>query len=206
MATQFAVDLVFKTQGDQKIKNLSKQLEGLSRKAKNAQGGLDGASNGIRRTGRAAASATANVQRFGIAFRSVLGPLVAVTGAITFFSRSLKTLGDRQADVAALQNGLKGLTTNGTAALESLLASADKLGKQTLFNDEDFRKSFKLLTSFRTIGVSTYEQVATVAADMAQVLGQDVNSVMLQVAKALEAPEVGLTALQRSGTRFSELQ
>ena len=206
MATQFAVDLVFKTQGDQKIKNLSKQLEGLSRKAKNAQGGLDGASNGIRRTGRAAASATANVQRFGIAFRSVLGPLVAVTGAITFFSRSLKTLGERQADVAALQNGLKGLTTNGTAALESLLASADKLGKQTLFNDEDFRKSFKLLTSFRTIGVSTYEQVATVAADMAQVLGQDVNSVMLQVAKALEAPEVGLTALQRSGTRFTEQQ
>ena len=206
MATQFAVDLVFKTQGDQQIKKLSKQLEGLSRKAKNAQGGLDGASNGIRRTGRAAASATANVQRFGIAFRSVLGPLVAVTGAITFFSRSLKTLGERQADVAALENGLKGLTTNGNAALQSLLASADKLGKQTLFNDEDFRKSFKLLTSFRTIGVSTYEQVATVAADMAQVLGQDVNSVMLQVAKALEAPEVGLTALQRSGTRFTDQQ
>ena len=206
MATQFAVDLVFKTQGDQKLRDLSSKLQGLEGAAKKGQQSLDGASNSIKRTGRSAASATANVQRFGIAFRSVLGPLVAVTGAINFFSRSLGTLGERQADVAALQNGLKGLTTNGTAALESLIASADKLGKQTLFNDEDFRKAFKLLTSFRTIGVSSYERVGTVAADMAQILGQDVSSVMLQVAKALEAPEVGLTALQRSGTRFTDQQ
>ena len=206
MATQFAVDLVFKSQGEQKIKSITNQLRGLSGAGQQAAAGTTQAANGIKRTGRAAASATANVQRFGIAFRSVLGPLVAVTGAITFFSRSLKTLGDRQADVAALQNGLKGLTTNGGAALDSLLESADRLGKATLFNDEEFRKAFKLLTSFRTIGVSTYERVATVGADMAQVLGQDVNSVLLQVAKALEAPEVGLTALQRSGTRFTEQQ
>ena len=199
MATQFAVDLVFKQKG-------GKQLDDLARKLNGVSGASNNAANGIRNTGRAAASATANVQRFGIAFRSVLGPLVAVTGAVTFLSRSLSVLGERQADVAALKNGLRGLTTNGTAALDSLLASADKLGKQTLFNDEDFRKGFKLLTSFRTIGVSTYERVATVGADMAQVLGQDVNSVLLQVAKALEAPEVGLTALQRSGTRFTEQQ
>ena len=199
MATQFAVDLVFKQKG-------GKQLDDLSRKLKGIDGAAAGAANGIRGTGRAAASATANVQRFGIAFRSVLGPLVAVTGAVTFFSRSLKVLGERQADIAALKNGLKGLTTDGNAALESLIKSADKLGKQTLFNEEDFTKAFKLLTSFRTIGVSTYERVGTVAADMAQVLGQDVTSVMLQVAKALEAPEVGLTALQRSGTRFTEQQ
>ena len=206
MATQFAVDLVFKTQGDQKLRDLSNKLQGLEGAAKKGQQSLDGASNSINRTGRSAASATANVQRFGIAFRSVLGPLVAVTGALNFFSRSLGTLGERQADVAALKNGLKGLTTDGNAALESLIASADKLGKQTLFNDEDFRKAFKLLTSFRTIGVSSYERVGTVAADMAQILGQDVSSVMLQVAKALEAPEVGLTALQRSGTRFTDQQ
>ena len=178
----------------------------LQGEAERLRGTLPAAANGIRQTGRAAASATANVHRFGIAFRSVLGPLVALTGAITFFSRSLNTLGDRQADVAALRNGLRGLTTNGGAALDSLLESADRLGKATLFDDEQFRKSFKLLTSFRTIGVSTYERVATVGADMAQVLGQDVNSVLLQVAKALEAPEVGLTALQRSGTRFTDQQ
>jgi len=87
-----------------------------------------------------------------------------------------------------------------------LKASADELGKATLFNEEDFTKGFKLLTSFKTIGVSSYEEVAGTAADMAQVLDQDVNSVLLQVAKALEAPEVGLTALQRSGTRFTDAQ
>ena len=41
---------------------------------------------------------------------------------------------------------------------------------------------------------------------MAQVLGSAPKEAALQLAKALEAPDVGLTALQRSGTRFTEQQ
>ena len=142
----------------------------------------------------------------GTTFSTYLAPLVAFGTAVKGVTDSLAAFSDRQKDTAALANGIKGMTTDGTAALASLKASADELGKATLFNEEDFTKGFKLLTSFATIGVSSYEEVAGTAADMAQVLDQDVNSVLLQVAKALEAPEVGLTALQRSGTRFTEAQ
>lgn len=165
---------------------------------------MDGAANSIKKTDRAAATATANIQRFGIAFRSVVGPLVAVTGAVTLLSRSLTVLGDRQADAAALENGLKKLGR--VDALQNLQKVADELGKATLFNQEDFDRGFALLTSFQSIGVGAYERVATAAADVAQITGQDVNSSLLQLAKALQDPERGLTALARSGTTFTESQ
>lgn len=197
------IQLAVKNQKE--LERLQGQMKKLEAKVDQLNGKLPRAANNIRRTGRAAATATANVQRFGIAFRSVLGPLVGVFGALNLVNRSLRIAGQRQADTAALTNGLQKLGAT-EADLKRLQKAADELGKQTLFNENDFRQAFTLLTSFRTIAVGTYERVTTVAADMAQVLGQDVKSVMLQVAKALEAPEVGLTALQRSGTRFTEQQ
>ncbi len=163
------------------------------------------AANSIQTTGKRAASATANIQRFGIAFRAVLGPLVAVTGAVNLLGGSLRVLGERQADAAALENGLKKI--GGTAGdLKRLQVIADQLGKQTLFNQEDFSRGFTLLTSFQSIGVASYERVAKAAADVAQVTRQDVNSSLMQLAKALQDPEKGLTALARSGTQFTESQ
>ena len=159
----------------------------------------------VKGVGRSTASATANVQRFGIAFRSVLGPIVAITGAVNLASRSLRVLGERQADAAALQNGLQKVGAT-SGELERLVGVADRLGKATLFNEEDFTKGFALLTSFQSIGVSSYERVARAAADVAQVTRQDVGSSLLQLAKALQDPERGLTALARSGTQFTDQQ
>jgi hypothetical protein len=159
----------------------------------------------LENTGKSAASATANVQRFGIAFRSVIGPIVGVVGAVNLLSRSMKVLGDRQADAVVLANGLAKVGAT-RADLIKLQQVADKLGKQTLFNQEDFDRGFALLTSFQSIGVSSYERVAKAAADVAQVTKQDVNSSLLQLAKALQDPEKGLTALARSGTQFTESQ
>jgi hypothetical protein len=163
------------------------------------------AANSIEKTGRSAASASANIQRFGIAFRSVVAPVVAITGAVNILSRSLRVLGERQADAAALENGLRKI--GGTRSdLRQLQKVADELGKQTLFNQEDFDRGFALLTSFQSIAIGSYERVAKAAADVAQVTKQDVNSSLLQLAKALQDPEKGLTALARSGTQFTETQ
>jgi len=156
-------------------------------------------------TERRAATATGNIQRMGVSFRTTLGSVVALTGAVTFFSRSLNVLGERQADAAALANGLRKLG-RGTADLERLQKAADELGKATLFDQEDFDRGFALLTSFQTIGVESYISVAKAAADVAQVTKQDVNSSLLQLAKALQDPVRGLTALSRSGTTFTEQQ
>ena len=159
--------------------------------------------NTLGKTEKRAATATGNIQRMGVSFRTTAASIVAITGAVTFFSRSLNVLGERQADAAALANGLQKLG-KGEAELKRLQKAADELGKATLFNQEDFDAGFALLTSFTSIGVNSFERVAEAAADVAQITGQDVRSSLLQLAKALQDPVRGLTALSRSGTTFTD--
>ena len=161
--------------------------------------------NTLGRTEKKAATATGNIQRMGVSFRTTVASVVALTGAATFLSRSLGVLGQRQADAAALANGLEKLG-KGEVELQKLQKAADELGKATLFDQEDFDRGFALLTSFTSIGVDSFERVASAAADVAQITKQDVNSSLLQLAKALQDPVRGLTALSRSGTTFTEQQ
>ena len=63
--------------------------------------------------------------------------------------------------------------------------SVNKLGKDTLFNEDDFRRGFGLLTSFGNIGVKSYDDVAMAAANVAQVSGTGVSGAFMQLAKAL---------------------
>lgn len=182
------------------------EMNKLNKTFLDSQGKLRDVNGRFVKMSKGAGTARASFKALGATFSTYLAPLVAFGAAVKGVTDSMAVFSQRQKDTEALANGLKGMTTDGAAALASLKQSADELGKATLFDEEDFTRSFKLLTSFKTIGVSSYDEVAQTAADMATVLDQDVSSVMLQVAKALEAPDVGLTALQRSGTRFTDSQ
>ena len=160
----------------------------------------------LNTTSRRAGTATANIQRFGISFRSVVGPMVALTGALTLANRSLNTFGKRQADLQVLSAQLERIGAGGSKQLDELKAAADRLGDATLFSQDDFIQSFNILSSFRAIAVESFTEVSEVAADIAQVMGSDVKSATVQLAKALEDPKRGLTALSRSGITFNEAQ
>lgn len=160
----------------------------------------------LNTTGKRAGTATANIQRFGISFRSVVGPMVALTGALTLANRSLNTFGKRQADLQVLSAQLERIGADGSKQLDELKAAADRLGDATLFSQDDFIQSFNILSSFRAIAVESFTEVSEVAADIAQVMGSDVKSATVQLAKALEDPKRGLTALSRSGITFNETQ
>ncbi len=156
-------------------------------------------------TTRKTATATANIQRFGISFRSVIGPVVAITGAATLFNRSLSKFAEREADVKVLTSQLTRLGATSTQ-IKDLKKAADELGDATLFSQDDFVQSFNVLSSFRAIAVSSFTEVSEVAANIAQVMGTDVKSATVQLAKALEDPTRGLTALSRSGITFNKSQ
>ena len=160
----------------------------------------------LNTTSKRAGTATANIQRFGISFRSVVGPMVALTGALTLANRSLNTFGKRQADLKVLAAQLERIGAGGSKQLGELKAAADRLGDATLFSQDDFIQSFNILSSFRAIAVESFTEVSEVAADIAQVMGSDVKSATVQLAKALEDPKRGLTALSRSGITFNEAQ
>ena len=156
-------------------------------------------------TGKAAATATGNIQRMGIAFRTTLGPIVGLYGAFNFLNKSLQVASDRQVNIAKLTNGLKNLGAT-QSDLENLVDAADRFGKATLFDQEDATNAFALLTSFQRIGVESYERVTKAASDLATVTGQDLKSAQIQLAKALEDPAKRVSDLARSGTVFTDQQ
>ena len=180
-------------------------MEALERDAAKVAKTMPKAANGIKQTGRAAGTASGNVQRMGVAFRSTVAPLIAAVAAVTALSRSLSVLAERESDTLVLARNLQNIG-QGVEKLAELQAVADRLDLGTLFNSEDFNKGFALLTSFKSIGVDSYERVTKAAADLATITGTDLKSAQLQLAKALENPVEGMSALSRSGTTFTKTQ
>ena len=85
------IDIPVKIKGLNDLQKLERKMEQLERDLAKVNRQLPKTANDIKKTGRAAATATGNIQRFGVAFRTTLGPIVALTGALTFLNRSLAT-------------------------------------------------------------------------------------------------------------------
>ena len=198
MATTFSVDLAFKTAGMGGLKAAQQELAKMSGSAGKAKNGIVGFERGL-------GGASGAAKGFGKAIAGALGPLIGITSAIGAVSKALQVMGDRQADTEALRNGLEKLgAVEGT--LDALAKKADEFGKKTLFSQEDYTKAAGILTSFTNVAIADYDRLIKVSGDVAQVMGTDVKSATTQLAKALNDPTQGLTALTRSGITFSEAQ
>ena len=179
---------------------------------RNAVSSLNNASAATNRLSTASKGATKSLaatstaaKGLGTALRNSIAPILAVGTAFSVLNGSIGTFLARERDIAILEQGLKNLGA-GSFALSELQQVADKFGKTTLFNQEDFTRGFNLLTSFRNIGVDSYSRVAQAAADIAQVNQVDVSTSFMQLAKALQDPERNLSNLNRSGIAFTKQQ
>ena len=179
---------------------------------RNAVSSLNNASAATNRLSTASKGATKSLaatstaaKGLGVALRNSIAPILAVGTAFSVVNNSIGTFLARERDIAILQQGLNNLGAS-SIALQQLQEVADRFGKTTLFNQEDFTRGFNLLTSFRNIGVDSYERVAQAAADIAQVNQVDVSTSFMQLAKALQDPERNLSNLNRSGIAFTKQQ
>ena len=87
-----------------------------------------------------------------------------------------------------------------------LLKLASDVGRTTLLDERQVQDAIGVLLTFRSVQGETFERAIRLSADLSEVMGGDVRSATLQLAKALEQPTIGLTALRRSGIDFSEVQ
>ena len=154
MAGTVVIDLTAKDNVSQTLSKVDGQAKKLNQTFVDSKGELRNANGQFVKMSKTAGTARQSFKLLGTTFSTYLAPLVAFGAAVKGVTDSLAVFSDRQKDTAALANGIKGMTTDGNAALASLKASADELGKATLFNEEDFTRGFKLLTSFKPIGVS----------------------------------------------------
>ena len=191
---------------------MAESIVTLRVEARNAISSLNRTSVATKKLSQSANGATASLtaastaaKGLGASLAASLGPLLTVGAAFATVGNAIGTFTARERDVAILTQGLKNLG-EGTASLNELQKAADRLGNQTLFNQEEFTRGFNLLTSFRKIGVDSYERVAQAAADIAQVNQVDVSTSFMQLAKALQDPERNLSNLNRSGIAFTKQQ
>jgi len=172
---------------------------------RNVQNQTNKLSNASRGATKSLHGTSAAAKGLGTALAASLGPIVSIAGAFALLNNSIGTFLARDRDIKILEQGLKNLGA-GKTQLAELQEVADRFGKTTLFNQEDFTRGFNLLTSFRNIGVDAYERVAQSAADIAQVNQVDVSTSFMQLAKALQDPERNLSNLNRSGIAFTKTQ
>ena len=187
------------------VVTLRVDASGATSALRNVQNQTNKLSNASRGTTKALHGTSTAAKGLGAALATSLGPIVSIAGAFAVLNNSIGTFLARDRDIKILEQGLKNLGA-GATSLQELQEVADRFGKTTLFNEEDFTRGFNLLTSFRNIGVDAYERVAQSAADIAQVNQVDVSTSFMQLAKALQDPERNLSNLNRSGIAFSKQQ
>ena len=117
MATQFAVDLVFKSLRLGKIDDAASKLKGIE-----SQGAK--AANGIRPIGGAANSAAVGVKGLGAAFNAALGPIGAVLAGVAGLTKAFQTLSAQDFAEAKVRS----LGTNSDELVASLKQVSIELG------------------------------------------------------------------------------
>jgi hypothetical protein len=98
--------------------------------------------------------------------------------------------------------------TGGVAgrSADQLREQARALALSTLESTEGVLQAQQTLLTFRNVQGDVFDRTIKAAADMSAALGGDLNSATMQLAKALENPTEGLSALSRSGTVFTKAQ
>ena len=152
-----------------------------------------------RRADRTMREMVRTVLRLGAAyfgFRAIVGVIRSVIGAT-----------EEQAQaIAQVERGLRNLEGQTALTSAGLQARAAALQQVTTTGDEAILRLQSLLLTFRKIDETNFNRVTEAALDMAAALNQGPRDAALQLAKTLEDPVQGLTALRRSGTVFSEEQ
>ena len=167
------------------MRNMDRSLGNIDKRGKRAD-----------RTMRSMVRAALRLGAAYLGFRAVIGVFRSVIGAT-----------EEQAQaVAQVERGLRNLGDQTTLTSAGLQQSAAALQEVTTVGDEATLKLQSLLLTFRKIDDTHFDRVTEAALDMAAALEQGPKDAALQLAKALEDPAQGLTALRRSGTVFSEAQ
>jgi hypothetical protein len=83
---------------------------------------------------------------------------------------------------------------------------AQSIGINTLASVQGARDAAGVLLTFKSISGDTFGEVLKLSQDLAAVGFGSINTAALQLGKALEEPEIGLSALRRVGVSFTEQQ
>lgn len=137
--------------------------------------------------------------RTAVTTLAIAGLAFALTSAVRVASRA-----ERQ--FAKLEGILKATGGSAQLTLVEIEKLAQSIGKETLASTQGVRDAAGVLLTFKSVTGETFKDALRLSQDLAEVGFGSVKTAALQLGKALEEPEIGLSALRRVGVSFTEQQ
>ena len=172
-------------------RNLDRMGEAAGRAGNDAQG-LEKQSSGLSRTLRALAPIAG----------AIAGSLAAMFSARAVIGAA-EQYENRMARVNAVIQATGGVAGRTAQQLEQ---QAQALARASLESVDGVMQAQQVLLTFRNVQGEVFDRAIESAADLSAAMGQDLTSSTRQLARALEDPIQGVTALTRSGTVFTQQQ
>lgn len=145
-----------------------------------------------------------SVEKSGAAIKAAW--IAATVAVVAFAKKAVAAYNQQTAATKKLENALK---NNGGAigySADELKNYASELQRVTTYGDEETINTMATLSTFGSVTGKMFKDTIAAAQDMAAFMGTDLNTAVLQLGKALEVPELGLTMLRRSGVVFTNEQ
>jgi hypothetical protein len=170
-----------------------------ARNAKKGATEFDRASNSIIKGANKVNSSFASLTKGVIGLSSAFLGFQTIKLATEAFITQEKAVNQLNAVLKAT-GGVVGRTS------EQLQDMAKALQDVTTFGDEAIIEAQKIVLTFKGIRNEIFDRTIPAILDLSQVFGTDLKGQAIQVAKALEDPIKGLSALSRVGITFSQDQ
>jgi phage-related protein len=133
-------------------------------------------------------------------------PIVGAFGAAFAANERQQQAEARLQAVLGATGGVAGVTADHVKELASNLQQVTTFGDEATIEAASLALTFKSLSNEAGEGNNVFDRTLIAAQDMSALFGQDLNSSVMQLGKALEDPIAGLGALRRVGVSFSEAQ
>lgn len=136
----------------------------------------------------------------------LLSAAFVATGIIAFAKSAIDSY-NKVAQANAKMNAVI-KATGGVAGVSATYVKqlTGELKRITLYSGTELTNAAAVLLTFPKVTKDIFKDALTQAANMSAVLGGDLQSSIIQIGKALNSPQIGLTALRRSGVSFTEQQ
>jgi len=155
---------------------------------------------GLKNAAQRLKNFSASVQNLGRTFAKFGATITAP------FLGAAKLFADQEKAERRLESVLRATGNAAGLSADELKAYASELQSVTTYGDEAIMPLMAIIATFREIKGDHFKEATELALDMATVLRTDAKSAAIQLGKALNDPKKGITALTRSGVKFSEEQ
>ena len=192
------------------LKNLKKTTTGVSAGQEKFQNRLRDVAGSIAAVQGPLGPVAGRLNAIGAITGRVNFATLALLGSVTALSVVFVKFATVGARAESQLNKLGAIVKATGGAAQQTVQDLDQLaisvGRNTLASVQGARDAAGILLTFKSISGDTFRRTLEISQDLAAVGFGSITTAATQLGKALEAPEVGLSAVRRVGVSFTEQQ